>query len=351
MIGKLTAALAMTVFLVACDSHEETSPVQATRSMTGKSMLVHNTLRPAFHVTPASVVAQNRAEVASRLMGYISEIAVAEGQAVSRGQRLFTVDPIDVQGQVEQAQASVTQAESAFKDAKTDFDRFSNLFKENVVSRQQLDKARLQYEVAGARLEQAKAGLGTASGQLRYATVSAPITGVITSKLASTGDLAAPGKPILVVEDTTRMQVETQVPESVLARLKPGQVVAVEVDGVPGQIEGRVARISPAADPVSRTFLVKLDVTAQGLRSGAFARVNFPDGESSVLSIPTSALINRAGIEGVFVLDKDAIAHFRMVRLGARSQDGVEVQAGLRAGERIVTEGAQQLECGDKVTG
>lgn len=314
-------------------------------------MLVALDARAEYHAAPATVVALERAEVASRLMGYIRDIAVVEGQSVGRGQRLFTVDPLDVEGQVDQARSGVIQAESAYADAKADYDRFSNLYKEEVVSRQQLDKARLQHDLAAARLTQARAGLGTASGQLRYATVTSPIAGVVTRKLANAGDLATPGKLVLVVENPARVQIETQVPEEVLKQLKPGLAVPVEVDGVENRLEGKVARISPAADPVSRTFLVKLDVSAQGLRSGAFARVLFPVGERKTLAVPVTALVNRAGIDGVFVLDKDAIAQFRMVRRGSEIGGLIEIQAGLQAGERIVVEGADKLESGDKVTG
>lgn len=351
MTHPIIAASLLALLLAGCGGHDEAATAPAPRAMQAKSMVVAQDARAAYTATPATVVAQDRAEVASRLMGYIRDIAVVEGQAVTRGQRLFTVDPLDVQGQVAQASASVTQAESAYADAKADYDRFSNLFKEEVVSRQQLDKAKLQHDLAAARLTQAKAGLGTASGQLRYATVTSPITGVITRKLANAGDLAAPGKPVLVVENPARLQIETQVPEAVLSQLKPGLPVQVEVDGVAGQIEGRVARISPAADPVSHTFLVKLDVTGQGLRSGAFARVLFPAGERQTLAVPAAALVNRAGIEGLFVLGQDGIAQFRMVRRGAEVAGLVEIQAGLQAGERIVVEGADKLESGDKVTG
>ena len=344
-------ALALVLLLAGCGGHDEAAQAPAPRAVQARSAPVTMDVRAAYHATPATVVALDRAEVGSRLMGYIGDIAVAEGQSVTKGQRLFTVDPLDVQGQVDQARAGVTQAASAYADAKADFDRFDNLYKEDVVSRQQLDKARLQHDLAAARLAQAKAGLGTASGQLRYATVTSPIAGVVTRKLANAGDLATPGKPILVLENPARLQIETQVPEAVLSQLKPGQIVPVEVDGIDGRLDAKVARISPAADPVSRTFLVKLDVAAPGLRSGAFARALFPEGERQALAIPAAALVNRAGIDGVFVLDKNGIAQFRMVRRGAATGNRVEIQAGLQAGERIVVEGADKLESGDKVTG
>ena len=347
----LVVSAGMACGLSGCGGHDErTDQVQPGRNVPSRTQVVVVSRVATVHASPATVVAVERAEVASRLMGYIRDIAVTEGQSVTRGQRLFSVDPIDVQGQVDQARLAVSQAESAYVDARADLERFTNLYKEEAVSRQQFDKTKLQYDLTSTRLEQAKAAQVTAAGQLRYATVTAPMAGVVTKKLANAGDLAAPGRPLLVLENPARLQVETQVPESVLRSLRPGMSVPVEVDGVAGLVDGRVAEVSPAADPVSRTFLVKLNVNAVGLRSGVFARVLFPTGEREVLAVPRAAIVNRAGIEGAFVVDAQGVAQFRMLRSGAEQDGQVEIQAGLEPGERLVVEGAARLESGDKVT-
>jgi len=319
--------------------------------MQAKTAVVETAPLAVHHAAPATVISDERVEVASRLMGYIRDIAVVEGQQVSRGQRLFTVDPLDVEGQVEQARIGVRQAEDAYRDAKADYERFANLFKEEVVSRQQYEKMKLQHDTAAARLAQAEAGLKTASGQLRYAAVSSPIAGIVTRRMADAGDLASPGQPVLVVENPARLQVETHVPQNILAGLKPGQSISVEVDGRDQPLQAKVARISPAADPVSHTFLVKLDVKEAGLKSGSFARALFPLAERQALRVPQAALVERAGIAGLFVIGEDRIAQFRMVRIGEAGPAGVEIQAGLASGERIVIEGADQLESGDQVQG
>lgn len=348
----LTAlAIALGLGLSGCGNQEAETPKQAPRSMQATTALAELATLSVYHAAPATVVSEQRVEVASRLMGYIRDIAVVEGQQVRRGQRLFTVDPLDVEGQVEQARLSVRQAEDAYRDAKADYDRFANLFKEEVVSRQQYEKMKLQHDTAAARLAQAEAALKTASGQLSYAAVAAPIEGIVTRKLADAGDLASPGQPLLVLENPARLQIETHVPQNILATLKPGQTVRIEVDGRDQPLQAKVARISPAADPVSRTFLVKLDVPAADLRSGAFARALFPMAERQAMRVPQAALVERAGITGLFVVGQDGIAQFRMVRTGEAGPDGVEIQAGLEGGERIVVDGADKLESGDQVQG
>lgn len=348
-------ALLSTFFLLGlqgCGKDKGTSvPAGQARKVQARTEVAALTPLTVYHATPATVVARERVEVSSRLMGYIRDIAVVEGQTVKAGQRLFTVDPIDVEGQVELARHGVKLAEDALSDAEADYERHAKLLKEEVVTRQQYEKMKLNRDLAATRLAQAKAQLATATGQMRYATVLAPIDGVITRKLADRGDLAAPGQPLLVLESSGPMQVETQVPEAILARIKPGQVIQVEVDGLGGPIAARVARLSPAADPVSRTFQVKLDVAVQGLRSGAFARALFPQEPRQALTIPVGALLHRAGIEGVFVVDAEGIARFRMVRSGEVHDGRVEIQAGLEAGERYVAEGAERLSTGDRIEG
>ncbi len=305
----------------------------------------------ATSATTGTVVAQDSVQVASRLMGYIRDIAVVEGQAVKKGQRLFSIDPLDIEGAVAQARLGLQQAEEAMQNAKADFDRFENLYKDEVVSRQQYEKMKLNHAIATARAAQAKAGLATAQGQMRYATVTAPIDGVITQKLANEGDIAAPGQPLLRLENVARLQVATAVPEALYRGIKAGDVVPVEVDGVDKPISAKVTRLNPAADPMSHSYTIKLDLAAPGLRSGAFARVLFPTGRRSVLTVPRAAVLERAGITGVFVVDAQGMAQYRMVRLGQEAEGRVEVLSGLNPGERVVTGNAAAVNNGDKVAG
>lgn len=352
LVSRTTLLLTAALLLAGCGAEDKTETAAGeARSVQARVEAVTVAELPTHHAAPATVVARERVEVASRLMGYIREINVAEGAAVKAGQRLFTVDPLDVEGQVAQARLAVQQAEDAWRDAVADYERHANLLKEEVVTRQQYEKMKLNRDLAATRLAQARAQLATAGGQLRYATVTAPIGGVVTRKLADRGDLATPGQPVVVLESAGPMQVETHVPEAILARIKPGQTVQVEIDGVSGPVEARIARIVPAADPVSRTFLVKLDLAQPGLRSGSFARVLFPLASRQALTVPAAALVQRAGIEGVFVVNAEGIAQFRMVRSGERQNGRVEIQAGLAAGERVVVEGAERLANGYKVTG
>ncbi len=186
---------------------------------------------------------------------------------------------------------------------------------------------------------------------MRYAVVSSPINGVVTQKLANEGDISAPGHPVLMVENQSRMQVQTSVPDSIYQGLKQDATVRIEVDGLAQPLDGKIARLSPAADPMTHSHLVKIDVAAAGLRSGSFARVLFASGKQNVLRVPSAAVLNRAGIDGVFVVDAKGIAQYRMVRTGRVDGDQVEILSGLSAGDRVVTGNAGALNNGDRVQG
>lgn len=304
---------------------------------------------PLTAVVPGTVVPDQRARIASRLMGYIKDLKVKVGQTVTQGEVLFKIDSSDISSQIAQAQAGYQQAQAALTDAKLDFDRFEKLFKEDSVSKQQFDKIRLQYSVAQENLAAAKSGLDQARSQLKYANVTAPFSGVVVEKMAVAGDLAAPGNPILSIENLSSLSVQTQVSGELFAKLRNGDTAQVMVDGQAKPMVGTIYTLVGAADPRSRTHTVKLSLPAvNNINSGTFARVSFTRGERQTLMIPKTAVVTRAGIEGVFVVDEGK-AFFHMVRTGVEIGDEIEIQSGLALGENIVIDNNQSLLNGDIV--
>lgn len=350
------ALLALVASLInGCGTHDSSDGQAAVgRTVVAEVQTVQPVSLSLRVETPGLVVSEDQVQVASRLMGYIREIKVEEGQTVKAGQLLFVVDPADIQGQMNQARAGLAQAEAALADAKLDYERFGALYKDEAIPKMQRDKIRLQYQVARQQVAAARAGFGLASNQMRYASVVAPINGVVTQKMANAGDLAAPGRPILVIEGLKTLQVRTQVSGDVYARIKPGEKVSIVQDGATTQapVEGRIVQVVPAADPASHSHRVKIDLPAgSGLSSGSFVRVGFAVGSREGIRVPASAVAERAGITGVFVVDAQGIARYRMVRTGASEQGQVEIQSGLSAGDKVVVSNVDQLENGDKVSG
>jgi len=304
---------------------------------------------PMMAVVPGAVVSDQKAQISSRLIGYIKDLNVKVGQKVERGEVLFSIDSTDVKSQITQAQAGYQQALAALEDAKLDNDRFTKLFKEDSVSKQQFDKIKLQYSVAQENLAAAKSGLDQAKSQLSYANVRAPFTGVIVEKLANQGALASPGQPIVVIENLQSISVQTEVAGELFAVLRAGDEASVLIDGQAEALAGTIYTLVSAANPQTRTHTVKLSLPPiNNVNSGTFARVSFKRGERQTIMVPSSAIVVRAGIAGVFVVNEGK-ANFSMVRPGMSMNGMTEVQAGLNLGERIVINNNQSLLNGDIV--
>jgi RND family efflux transporter MFP subunit len=168
--------------------------------------------------------------------------------------------------------------------------------------------------------------------------IHAPFTGVVTEKKVDAGTLASPGMAIFTIEDTRSYRLEVTVDESELRLVRAGQVSPVTIDALGNvQLSGKVVQIVPAADPASRSFLVKVELPADvRLHSGLFGRARFSRGERSVLLIPRTSLVDRGQLQGVYVLDANQIAGLRYVTLGKSTGEQIEVLSGLQDGEKLV---------------
>ncbi|SFR54192.1 efflux RND transporter periplasmic adaptor subunit [Thiomicrospira sp. ALE5] len=348
----LAGLLAVTFGLSGCNDESSSSDVQNEAVNTHEVTVSQVQLAtvPVLVNMPGSVVPDQQARIASRLMGNIQTMPVELGTHVKRGDLLFTIDPQDINSQISQARAGFQQAQAALENARADFERFSELLREESVSRQQFDGVRLQYNVAQENLAAARAGLEQAEAQLTYANVRAPFDGVVVQKLADAGDLAAPGNPVVVIENLRSLSVQTEVSQDLYAAINVGDTALIQVDGVNEVLEGEIYSLVAAANPRTRGHTTKLSLPVlDNVNSGTFARISFIRGERQALLIPQTAIVNRSGIEGVFVVTDDAHVQFRMVRLGAQQANFVEVQAGLDIDEVIVVTHNQTLVNGDRV--
>lgn len=351
LIRPLLLALALPFLLTAC--HHSDSPVNGQTSsaepVSAEVIPLSRANQPATTAFPGTVDAIQQIQVASRIMGYVRTIHVDTGETVKQGQLLVTIDPSDIEGQVSMTNAGLAQAEAALADAKSDYDRFGELYREEAIPKAQWDKIRLQYAVAEQQVNAARASHATAEAQMRYAAIRAPFSGIITQRMTSTGALAAPGQPLLMLVNPDHLDVQTQVPEDVFSRLKTGQKVAMRIEN--HDVTGQITALVSAADPATHTHLVKISLPGKpSFDSGQFAQVNFITGQASGLRIPDSAITIRAGIPGVFVVDNQNTAHFRMIRTGESASGFTIVTAGLNDGDHIINHPATSLATGDHIT-
>lgn len=145
----------------------------------------------------------------------------------------------------------------------------------------------------------------------------------------------------MTVEDTGKYRLEAQVDESQISRVQRGDAVTVRVDALGASLEGTVEEIIPVADPSSRKFTVKVSLPVDGgLRSGMFGRLILKSEERSAMSIPKSAVMVRGQLIGVFIVDSENIARFRLIKKGKDMGDSVEILSGLKAGDRVIIDPA-----------
>lgn len=324
MKPKSMVVTLLLVFLTACSVPEsETEAVKEQHpAMDARTLILQSSNVPEYYITSGVISSEHRVTITSRISGYIRVLPVREGDRVKKGQLLVRVDPVN-------AKQALAQARANFADAETDFKRYRKLQAEQAVNKQQFDKVRLRFKVARSRAAQAK-------NQLIYAEIRSPVNGLVVRKSMNVGDLSRLGAPILTVEDVGRLLVETDVPANAIDALHTGGPVDVSIPTLQETRSGHIRQLVGAADPASHQFHIKIALdSTDGIRAGMFAEVKFRTGAHRAITVPVSAVVHRAGLTGIYIVDRHGIVHYRQIRLGRRLKSGIEATAGLSAGERI----------------
>ncbi len=321
--------------LTGCGSRHEQEPPQILPTASVRVQKVEDKVWTSVEEVAGTVRAKRRATLEARVSGTIDQLPVALGQRVKSGDLLAHLDAAEISARVSQATAALDQAENDWK-------RISGLFAQQAVSQS-------EYDAAQARLQTARAAAAEAQAMLSYVEIRAPFDGVVTRKWVDAGDVAAPGKPLLALEDPNVLQLEADIPEGIAFHVQSGAQLACHIDGLKGDIAGTVTEITSAADPASRTVRVVLDLPkTEGLASGQFGRLAVPVGESRAPHVAASALVQRGQLEMVFAVTNQH-AQLRLVKTGRHDAGDVEVLSGLDAGEAVVIDGAAQLTDGQPV--
>jgi RND family efflux transporter MFP subunit len=276
--------------------------------------------------------------VASRILGRIKTLTIERaGQPVKQGETLAEIESSDLLAMVEQARASLRVAETRREKARIDLERTQELVERGVAATSRLETDRAVFDATVAEVQQAQQSLAGTESALAFATVKAPITGIVVDKQVNQGDIVQPGQPICTLYDPTRLQLVAVVREELAGRLQIGQQVDVTLDALGKQCAGTVAEIVPAAQAKSRAFEVKVIGPCQpGVVTGMFGRLHVPVGERDELRVPAAAVQSVGQLDFVDVVGKDQTVARRYVRTGRRTGTDVEVLAGLAAGEIVV---------------
>ena len=391
---RVVFAILITLMMISCSQkaqHDQPAPIL--------SGLKTETLQPSlvddYYEAVGTVQAKNRSVIAAKVMGNIVALHVREGDTVRAGQTLIEIDNRDAGIQLQKTQAGMREVQDSLEEverniraaessraaaqaneklAKTTLDRYETLFQRRSVSPQEFDEVRTKYEIAkaeseradrllqataarqnqmGARIDQAKADIANARVYAGYSRIAAPIDGIVVSKQADVGYMATPGMPLLTIENSSHYQLHASVEESKLGTINLKDQVHVVLEALGNtDLIGAVEEIVPAADPATRSYIVKVALANAGdihLRTGLYGKARFVTGQRKILSVPQTAIAQQGQLAGVFVVDQSGVARLRLVKTGRVIGDRVELLSGLNEGEEIVSEGIASLRDGVRV--
>ncbi len=352
MKNALLISLSLLVVATGCSSSKPGTPAvpETVRGVT--VFTAANNRVPDLIVAVGTVRAAETAQVSAQTMGNVISVNVREGDPVSQGQVLATIDPAQAQAGLDRAQAALSAAQHEVAAAETEkslaestLKRFDTLYQRKSISPQEYEEVKARYQGASARAEaaqsgaaQAKAAVAQAQTAFGYTKVRSPFVGVVTERKVDPGALASPGTPLFTVEAVGRYRLEATIDEANLRFVRTGEPVTVTLDAYPDEaVTGKVSQIVPAADPNTRTFLVKIELPQKAvLRSGLFGRANFSRGDRDSLVIPKTAVVDRGALKAVYVVGNDQIALLRYVTVGQPMGDRMEVLSGLNTNEAVV---------------
>jgi multidrug efflux pump subunit AcrA (membrane-fusion protein) len=386
-------------------------PSKEAAQQSVKNVTVAAATRSAIAISleyPARIRPRQEIVVSPKIAGRVASVKADVSQMVRRGDVLFTLEANDNEAQVRQAraalesakanltrtsdsslssqviqaQAAVKQAQVQYDDAKDIYERTQKLFTDGTASRQQLDSMKAKLDSAGIALDtarqnlsliqdrggpqstgvastqvdQAQATADLAESQLRNTVITSPITGLVATRNVDPGELVSSAVPAFVVIDVSSMTAETSVEESMVEKIHKGQTVPISVDAAGGEsVRGIVDTISPAADPRTQGYVVKVKIAnpAATLKPGMFARVSFPvENRENVVVVPNSAVVTETGVDYVYAVvqsDGGTVVKKTAVRTGISDEAVTEIASGLETGMLVVTEGQSFLNDGEKV--
>lgn len=288
---------------------------------------------------PATVSARSVAQIAAKVPGRVLEVLVKAGDAVEAGQMLVRLEAQELQARLNQARAALAAAEAQAGRAGADARRMQNLFDREAATRQMLDAALAASRATGAQVTEARAAVAAAESAAGETVLRAPFGGAVVRRLMDPGDMALPGQPVLTLQSEQALRVEAAVPESCARLLKEGQELAVRIG--PATQPALIEEIAPAADPQTRTVLIKAALESRAdTHPGVFAWLEQACGSHRVIAIPAGAVSRVGQLESVRVV-VDGQPRLRHVRTGKTYPDSVEILSGLKAGDVVLAGGGQ----------
>jgi len=307
---------------------------------------------------PGEVQSRFVTPMSFRVAGQVIERRVHLGDTVRKGDIVARLDPADAEHNAASAEADLNSAREHFSAAEKQLQRDTQQARDQLISALQLEQTQDAYAAAKAQLKSAEARAAVAGNQRNYTRLIADHDGVISAEQANTGEVLAAGQPVFSLAWSGATDVTTEVSESQVAKIRVGAPATVKLTAMPDtKLNGRVREVSPAADPQSRTYRVKVTLETQdpALRLGMSGEVaiNTAQKEAAATAstiIPATALFHQGNRPAVWIVrPADGKLELRIVTVSAYGERSVTLSEGLNAGEKIVVQGVHTLTAGEKV--
>lgn len=334
-----------------------------TKFSPSKTFLVMKNTVDETYEAVGTVRPRTETKIEAQVTGKILSINVKPGDFVKKGEKLIQLENNEYKTRFERAQQGLRSAEAnreqvkktiesanaRFNKAESHYNRARQLFADNALSKSEMEQAESDFIQAEAELKQFKQGLQVAEASVNqaqklveeakiamdYTEIKATEDAEIARRLVEPGDLAVPGKTLLIVQTVGNMRLEAFVREGLINRIHPGLEMPVEISAVNKEVAGIVEEIAPSADPKTRSFLVKVGLPfLQELYPGMFGRLLIKAGTKQSIFVPAEAIIKVGQLESVMVKVKDEWEKF-YVKTGKQSNGMIEIISGLDGGEVI----------------
>lgn len=338
MLALATLGLALLLAYFAGVFHSKISQTSDVDSeqIVGTVVLAVAELKPAIEQVAGTVQSTSDTILASRIMATILRINVRAGDSATAEDVLIELDDEALLAVREQRVQEAAAARAALEEAQLNQSRIVSLREQGSVSIAALDQALTATRRAAAFAEGAQRAVAEASAAMNYSRIRAPMSGTVVEHYAEAGDMASPGQPLLKIFNPGQMRIEATVRESLIQYVQLGDELEAQIDAVGGKQIAVVEEIVPAADPTSRTFVLKARLaSASGMFPGMFARLSIPVAEVEGIWIPASAVQRAGQLSFVYVRTAETDQR-RFVRLGKTAAELVEIRSGLASGEAIV---------------
>ena len=337
MNARIVVSMLALTAIAACEPKHDRAAEGAPIRVDGTPTAVLDTVVEAVFDAAGTAQPFQQATLSTKLMGTVTSVLAQEGDAVALGQPLVRIDAVDLAAKETQAAASVTQAQASHHEATAYATRIRALYADSAATKAQLDAAEAGLARAEAGARAARGAAAELAAIRGYAVVRAPFAGVVARRLVDVGAFAAPGTPLVIVQDIARLRIEANASPEVVARVRRGMTIPATIEGqaVTAVVEGVV----PAPSGNMATVNAIVANPRRTMLAGSAAALALPLGSRRALVIPAAAVRREGDLTGVTVRTADSDA-LRWIRVGLERGDLVEVLSGLRAGEQIVVPSA-----------